>query len=157
MPDISVTHEEIAFLVNQIPPAAAWPVDPEDMDILPAGHREAAHGGALRLKLVAARQYSVTHIMKGSVDLFLTLSECWLLDMLLWRADYTTAKMNGGTPVIRLVEKLWDAMIVAHAEQLPQYGGVPDGVKYITPKVADAERMRLFLAQLDEQIGKEDA
>lgn len=152
MPDLTLNREELSWLVNFFPGQSMWPRDPAELRCLPIGEQEIAYGSAVRLKIIAAYQLAMAAPVAKplTVSLPLTLSECWLLDTVCWQSDYRQVTMGNGTPIMRLVEKVWAALGVAQYEQIPAHlRGQSPAVKVVEPTEAAKQHQRDTLAYYD--------
>ena len=137
MPILRLTYEDIAALINLTPPRFVWEAGHE-YGFIDAPVSGAAGGAELRLKLMAAYTAIQNNPLK-SHDVELTAAELWLLDTVLWNADYYKSKMLNGTPLIRMLAKVWTALTEHHAGMLapnlqPDYqraGLTPDQRDYL--------------------------
>ena len=116
MPIIRLTYEDIAALINLTPPRFVWEPGKE-YGFIDAPTPNRAGGAELRLKLMAAYTATKGNPLKPQ-DVDFDPSELWLLDTVLWNADYFKSKMPAGTPLVRLVEKLWTALSEHHSAML---------------------------------------
>ena len=119
MPDLELTHEDAAFMVNFVPPHFRWPGNAYDDAVLRPADREEGGGSPLRLKILAVFATARRNQNQATVSLPLTPAELWYLDRCLWGADYQIQRMPNGTPMLTLANKLWDLMLAYHEQDLP--------------------------------------
>ena len=116
MPVLRLTYEDVAALINLIPPRFVWEAGRE-YGFIDAPVSGAAGGAELRLKLMAAYTATQGNPLK-SQDVDLSPAELWLVDTVLWSADYYKSKMLTGAPLVRLLAKVWAALTEHHAGTL---------------------------------------
>lgn len=160
---VKLTPDEINFTINMCPPSFVWP-DPynqDHMNILPVGEQEKAGGPVTRLKIVAARQHMQRHPQQRTYPVSFTVPELWLMDAFINHSDYRSISLDpqGRYPVLRFAEKIWDALILVHAELVPvEYlpDSRPDTVAYSAAPLdaAEVERQRDFLRSIDSLGGE---
>lgn len=128
-----------------------WPIQQwhSDTDLLHAGDRDEGGGMAMRLLIIAARSQAFANPMQRDFAIEFTPAQLWCLDTVFWNSDYRTAKMDAGTPVIRLAEKVWDALLEYHQPDLPTEFQSHDPAKVIPIDATQREKLRL----LDEKMG----
>lgn len=146
MPILQLTYEDIAALVNMVPPRYIWePDNSYGFHSAPVGER--AGGSELRLKLMAA--YGAIGLNPAKpVEVELTPADLWLLDTVLWNGDYFKVKMLNGTPLVRLAAKIWAALVEHHGGMLAQ-NLRPEG--YVAPVLTPEQQD--YLATLDSKFG----
>lgn len=149
MADLELTHEEAAFLVNFIPPHFRWPQTPEDALVLRAKDREEVGGAPFRLKILAVFAAARRNQEQATFVLPLTPAELWLLDRMMWHADYQMTRMPNGTPMLKLVSKVWDLMMAYHEQDLPRH--LQPNWKPETPTEAQQD----LLDAVDRMLGRQ--
>lgn len=157
MIDLDCTREELNFLANHMTSDEMFPFDwQKEISYRNIAYvdQEQAGGASMRLKVIAARQFAHKNPGQKLYPLLLTVVELWLIEQKLSAFDFRKDVMDDNTPVIRFAERVWDRLILEHADKV-------DGRmlgKYTASGEERTDEQTAYLAEVDtliEQTNKE--
>lgn len=130
MATLQVTKAELQYLVDVVGATYHWPQRSADIGadmlaFIPIDKQKDPGGGpSLRLRLFALLSYGRRNTFRWpTMPLELSVQELWLVESMLWaiNGDLRTLLMEDKQPFITFAIKVWDALIIEHADDLPDY------------------------------------